>query len=115
MRRVTTAEEREWLYAAKRLGDRCAGCGRPLGVDEPIYMEYFMATRRVPAEAPVGIECASAAFLEELSGRAAQRCVGCGRGMYYRSARSTRHQAICSKRCTWRIGSAAARRARGRG
>jgi hypothetical protein len=101
-RRVETEAQRERLYTAKRLGDRCAACGRPLGVDEPIYIEYFMATRRIPAEAPVGVECASAAFLEGLRGREPERCVGCGRGVYYRSDRSTRRRATCSRRCATR-------------
>ena len=81
VRRVTTEEQRERLYTAKRLGEHCAACGRPLGVDEPSYVELFMVTRRVPAEAPVGAECASTAFLEELGWRAPERCIGCGRGL----------------------------------
>jgi hypothetical protein len=106
MRRVTTEEERERLSAARRQGDRCAGCGRPLSVDEPVYIEYFMVTRMTPAEAPVGAECASAIILERAAGAEPERCVWCGRGVYYPVARSTRHRALCSRRCASRANAA---------
>lgn len=109
VRRATTEEQRKWLYAAKRLGERCAACARPLSVDEPVYMESFIVTRRIPAEAPVGAECASAAFLEGLGGWGPERCVGCDRPIYYRAVRWNRRRAICSKRCAARA--AYARRA----
>jgi len=113
VRRLTTEEERERLYAARRSGGLCSACGRVLSQDEPVYIERFVVgTRRLlgtdmssyelHAWAPVGAECASSAFLAQMYGRDPERCAGCGRGVYYRLTRSKRHRAHCSRRCSRR-------------
>jgi hypothetical protein len=108
--RVTTEEDRERLHAARRTGRLCAACGRTLGDGETAYLERFLVGARAlsgsqvvtyasDVYAPVGAECASSAFLEQTAGTEPERCAGCGRGVYYRSIRPTRRQALCSKRC----------------
>jgi len=109
--RVVTEEQRERLRAARRSGGMCAACGKTLGDDEVAYLERFLLGVRVlsgshvvtyasDAYAPVGAECASAAFLEQTAGTEPERCARCGRGMYDQRRRSPRRQAFCSKRCT---------------
>ena len=111
--RVVTEEQRERLRAARRTGGMCAACGKTLGDDEVAYLERFLLGARVlsgshvvtyasDAYAPVGAECASAAFLEQTAGTEPERCAGCGRGVHYRAVRPTRRQALCSKRCVAR-------------
>src|SRR5215217_6115541 len=80
---VTTDEQRAWLSAARRCGERCAACGRPLAADEPVYVEHFMLTLMVPVEASIGAECASSGLLAETGGRDPERCAGCCRPIYY--------------------------------
>jgi hypothetical protein len=100
--RLTTEEQRERLHLARRQGGPCAACGRVLGDDEAVYIERF-ADRRSWVTAPVGVECASPELLEQTKGQQPERCAGCGRGVYYRSARSIRHQALCSRVCGARV------------
>jgi hypothetical protein len=100
---LTTEEQRERFHLARKRGGRCGACGRPLDPDEAVYIERFevgpLIGRRVSATAPVGAECASRGFLEEMEGQNPERCAGCGRGVYYRTASSRRRQALCSRDC----------------
>lgn len=96
--RIETEEERERLHAARYQAGICAACGRWLGADATVYMERFAVVRSY-LSAPVGEECASPELLAWTAGAAPERCVGCGRGIHYRMNLSTRHQALCSKRC----------------
>jgi hypothetical protein len=116
-RRVVTEEQRDRMYAARRQGGMCAWCGKALGADETLYIERFLIGNRrlygsdtvvhaTDAYAPVGAECASPELLERTAGTEPERCAMCGRGVYYRLSRATRHQAACSKRCATRAASA---------
>jgi hypothetical protein len=116
-RRVVTEEQRERMYAARSRGGICAWCGKVLGADETVYLDRFLVGTRLlrgsnvaihatEAQAPVGAECASSDLLERTDGTEPERCAMCGRGVYYRLSRATRHQAACSKRCATRAASA---------
>ena len=96
--RIETEDERERLHAARRDAEMCAACGRRLGADETIYLERFAVVRSY-LFAPVGEECASHELLAWTAGAEPERCAGCGRGIHYRMNLSTRHRALCSKRC----------------
>jgi hypothetical protein len=100
-RYLETEEQRERFHEARRSGGLCAACGRPLGPDEPVYIEVFTGYGRT-VKGPVGTECASDKFLDDTHGCDPERCVGCGRSMYYRVAHARRQQAVCSVRCRGR-------------
>jgi hypothetical protein len=108
---IVTDDDRRRVHAARRDAGVCGACGRTLGVMETVYVERF-ETVRSRLSAPVGKECASHELLASTGGAEPERCVGCGRGVYYRLEYPSRRQATCSKRCTNRA--AAARAARGR-
>src|SRR4051812_29862816 len=116
---IETEEQRDRLYEARRRGEICAGCGRALGEHESVYWERFEITGSYTssATAPVGAECASPELLQQMAGTEPERCASCGRGVFYRGQhRSTRRQAICSRRCSSRAASARqAARAKGEG
>jgi hypothetical protein len=89
--RVTTDEQRQRLYTANVHGGLCFGCGRALAPGEPVYIERVDVERKPLAapgarwtqrasrrDAPLGAECASAAFLAETQGHPPEECVGCG-------------------------------------
>ena len=112
-RRLVTEEGRERLRLAKRQGNLCAACGRTLDADEPAYIEQLtfdkgnLRDRRALAQAasvqaPVGIECASPEWLRQIEGQDPERCMGCGRGVYYRVASPRRQRTLCSLRCASR-------------
>ena len=112
---------RALIYAARARGELCAGCGRALAADEPVWIERFVtgmmaAGRRRPSpsrtQAPVGAECASAAFRAATEGTEPERCAGCGRGVYYPVADTRRRTPTCSKRCSARASVARGREAR---
>ena len=72
VRRLTTDEERERLYAARHRGGMCAVCGRALNDGEPVFWEQF-AVGRVGGithrpQAPVASECASSWLRQEKEG-----------------------------------------------
>jgi hypothetical protein len=102
VRSLTTEEDRERFHAARRIGGLCAACGRALAPDEPVYVERF-ATGMSYVHGPVGVECASSELLERTRGWEPERCVGCGRAMYYRAVGPRRVRAICSRRCVSRV------------
>ena len=121
---ITTEEQRERLYAARRTGQACAACGRPLDPGEVVYHERFrlapvmLRTGKVlittsVARGPVGMECASPELLAWRVGTEPVRCAGCGRGVYYGTQRPGRQRALCSTRCAGRA-SAAKRHAKER-
>ncbi len=106
-RRVLTEEELGRVQAAKRDAGMCAGCGRALVGGETVWMERLATRligwrRRSPIlnQAPVGAECASAMFLAATEGVEPERCVTCGRGVYYQTVPGRRRQrATCSRMC----------------
>ena len=116
LRRLTTEEQREQLYTARRRGGMCAGCGRVLSAAETVYIERFeigpMAGYGTVARAAVGGECASPELLHQVAGQEPERCAGCGRGVYYRVASTKRRQALCSRYCRALV---TAKRKRGEG
>ena len=76
-RRVLTEEARTRLFAARHAGGLCAGCGRALAADEPVWWARF-ALRGAYGwisyqSGPVGRECASPAFLQETAGQEPER------------------------------------------
>ena len=116
-RRALTEEERARLFAARARGGLCAGCGRALADDEPVWW-VRLALRGMYGwisyhRGPVGRECAPPEALRATDGRAPARCVGCGRGVYYRVEHALRHVPACSKRCAGRYQNARAREAGG--
>ena len=120
--RLTTDEQRAWFYAAQDRGGVCAACGRALAEGEPVYIERVLVDRKPLAapgvrwsarpayrDAPLGAECASPGFLARARGWEPERCVGCGRPVYYAVAREGRRRATCSHRCAPRAGPAGGR------
>jgi hypothetical protein len=108
---VTTEEQRERLHTARKNGGQCAGCGRALAADEPVYIEQFtileqstISGRRTSvARAPVGVECAAPEFLQETEDADPEQCAGCGRPVYYHGRRKNRHRALCARPCANRV------------
>ena len=103
VRRLMTEEQRQRLFLARRRGGLCAACGRVLSDKEAVYIEQFRDDRGILVTAPVGVECASPAFLDDTQGQEPERCAGCGRGVYYRVANTRRARALCSRYCAARI------------
>ena len=112
--RIETEEDRERLFSARRRGEICGACARPLGPEETVYLERFRTGSSALA-GPVGRECASRAMLERTAGTEPERCAGCGRGVYYRPGLRERIQARCSRRCAERAVYARRRAERGEG
>ena len=103
--RIRTEEDRERLHAARYDAGICAACGRPLGTGETVYLERFVVVGS-HLWGPVGRECTSPEMLARTDGTEPERCVTCGRGVYYRPSGRRRGQATCSRRCAGRAGSA---------
>ena len=107
VRRITTEEQLEQFHLARKGGGQCIACGRALANGEAVYIEQFdirwLTGRGASATAPVGAECASRGFLEEMAGQEPERCAGCGRGVYYRQPSTRRRQALCSRACGARV------------
>jgi hypothetical protein len=102
-----TEEERARINAARRAGGVCAGCGRALAPDEPVWLEKAKIGRSSQGKAlwwwvPVGRECATPATLLATEQVVPESCVGCGRGVYQLSGHGLRRATACSKRCTSR-------------
>ena len=115
VRRVLTEEERARVHAAKARGETCAGCGRALAPDEPVWWESFAAAdrgARARLWAPVGRECASPELLRETMGTEPGWCRACGRGVYSRAISRGRDPVLCSRLCRQRYAAARARRGR---
>ncbi len=116
-RRVLTEEERARIQEAKRSGRLCALCGRGIDEGETVWLEWIAIHGEYGGvsrwRAPVGAECASPAFRTATEGEQPERCAGCGRGVYYRTADPRRRRATCSKRCADRYQVARRKEARG--
>ena len=102
--RVLSEAERARALEARRRGGLCAGCGRRLAPDEPVWLAWFAVGVPYGGQTrwwmPVGAECASAAFRAATDGAAPERCAGCGRGVYYeRGMTGRRRRALCSRAC----------------
>jgi hypothetical protein len=104
-RHIVTDEQQQRLHDARRTGDLCAGCGRDLTVDEPVWQEGFTRPGMGAAMylAPVGVECVSPSFLALTRDVEPERCAGCGRGVHYLpdapQPGRARIRAVCSRRC----------------
>ena len=96
--RITTAEDRDRLHAARRRAESCGACGRPLAPTETVYIERF-STGGSSLQGPVGRECASHGVLARTGQVEPERCVWCGRGVYYGVEHANRRQVACSQRC----------------
>jgi hypothetical protein len=117
LRELTTEEQRERFYLARKQGGQCVACGRTLGVAETVYTERFeigpAAGYGNIARAAVGVECASLGYVDEMEGHEPERCAGCGRGVYYQVASTRRQQALCSRACGARAQAAKRSKAEG--
>ena len=113
-RPVLTEDERARIQAARRNGDTCAGCGRALGPDEPVWVVRFdvYGDGWNCWRGPVAEECAPAEVRGATEGVAPEACAGCGRRVYYQAEHSQRRVATCSKRCRSRYRMVRAREAR---
>ena len=106
--RPLTEEEVARIYEARKSGGLCGLCGRALAAGETVWMERLVVGTwwkyRSPtySVAPVGAECASAAFRASTAGIEPEPCVTCGRGVHYRSRHHRRLRATCSGRCAGR-------------
>ncbi len=104
--RLLTEEERACIHAARARGGLCALCGRELVEGETIWMER-LAVRdehggRAIWQVPVGAECIAPETLRDTCRTEPERCVGCGRPVYYTGAAYGRRVASCSRRCARR-------------
>jgi hypothetical protein len=117
VRQMKTHEQRALLGLAKRRGGLCGACGRTLGPEDAVWFERFWVGMRLfrdPTckdaqvfwEAPVGIECASPAFVARMEGAEPEVCGGCGRGIHVDVERENRGPACCSMRCRARVNKA---------
>jgi hypothetical protein len=108
---------RALIHVARRDGRLCAGCGRALADDEPVWWARFAlwgAYGWVSHRwAPVGRECARPEALRATADQEPARCAGCGRRVYYQALHALRRVPACSKRCAGRYQMARAREARG--
>ena len=79
----------------------CGWCGKLLAADELVWIEQVdvYATGAGRWLVPVGAECASPDFRAGSEGKEPERCFGCERGVYYRTARRGRRLTLCSRRC----------------
>ena len=98
---IETEEQRERRHAARRQGGMCAACGRALGAGDAVYIERFRIVGTF-GYAPVGQECATSELLMRTAGVELERCVGCGRGVYYGTPGAARTRPLCSQRCAYR-------------
>ena len=120
-RRVRADDEderrRARIHAARHDGGLCAGCGRALAADEPVWWESFTAAdrgARARLWAPVGRECASPELLRATAGKEPAWCRACGRGVYRRAASRAQDRVLCSRLCRQRYAAARAKEARSR-
>ena len=115
-RQVLAEEERARIQVATRRGGLCAGCGRTLADDEPVWWATFVLSgvygRRVRRWVPVGRECAPPEVLRATEGREPEPCIGCGRAIHYGATTRRGQLAACSRRCRNRQHSARARERR---
>jgi hypothetical protein len=103
--RIVTEQDRARLFSARHDAGICGGCGRTLDAGETVYLERFMVVRTY-RWGPVGRECASPELLAVAEGTEPERCVWCGRGVYYGTSTRRRRQAICCRQCEGRAGNA---------
>jgi hypothetical protein len=100
---IATEKQRERFHTVRKRGGQCAACGRKLSPGEPVYIEQFEFSsgsgHATTASGPVGGECVSRGFAEEVEDCEPERCAGCGRGVYYRVMRTNRRRAACSRAC----------------
>ena len=91
------------LHAARTSGGLCAGCGRALGPDEPVWWAPFALIgaygRPSRRWGPVGRECAPPDLVCATEAEGPEACLGCGRGICYGAASRPRDRALCSGRC----------------
>ena len=108
---------RALIHVARRDGGLCAGCGRALADDEPVWWARFALCGAYGwvshRWAPVGRECARPEALRATADQEPARCAGCGRRVYYQALHALRRVPACSKRCAGRYQMARAREARG--
>lgn len=94
---------RAMIHAARRFGELCAGCGRTLADDEPVWWASFALRgvygRLSHRRGPVGRECAPTELLRETEAEGTEACAGCGRGVHYGAADRPRDLAVCSRWC----------------
>ena len=102
-RGLPTEEERVRMHMAARTGGICAGCGRALVADEPVWRVSRVAWvhrggRSMSWVIPVAVECVPAEVRGENGGQEPERCGSCGRPVYQRpSAQGV--QPFCCTRC----------------
>jgi hypothetical protein len=105
--RVLTEGDFARIHAARNRGGICAVCGESLPRGVPVWVERRVVYTDLGGQTwwwvPVGVECVSADFRRETTGKEPEQCAGCGRGMYY-AARSPgrRLLASCSRHCAVR-------------
>ena len=102
-RRPMTAEERARIHAARSRGGLCAACGRELVDGETVWIERLMVRGEYGDvsywHVPVGAECIAAETVSATCKLEPERCVGCGRGVYYRASSGRRRRTLCSRAC----------------
>ncbi len=112
--RLLTEEERARIHATRARGGRCALCGRELVEGETIWLER-LAVRderggRATWQVPVGAERIAPETLRDTCRTEPERCLGCGRGVYYLRSDHRRRGASCSRACGRRYRTTRAKR-----
>ena len=102
--RPLTKEERARMHIAARAGGICAGCGRALVADEPVWRVRRAAwtrARGAPVSwiVPLAAECVPPEVGRENAAWEPAPCGGCGRPVYERASGASGPQPFCCTRC----------------
>jgi hypothetical protein len=104
--RAPTEEERARMHAAARAGGICAGCGRALVADEPVWrvrrvVRPVGAGGSVSWIVPLAAECVPPEMEPENAGWEPAPCGGCGRPVYQRGSGDSGPRPFCCTRCRY--------------
>ena len=113
LRWVRTEVQLARMHEARAHGVRCGWCGRSFQDGEPVIIEQFRTgekrrirdgalTHRTISLAPVGLECASPEFLQQMDRLTPDICADCRRPVYYRRPHWRQRDPGCSRRCSRR-------------
>ena len=102
-RQPLSDEERVGIQVARTRGGVCVVCGRGLGADEPVWIRrlhlLFERGQAVTWRVPAGLECVAPEMRRATERTVPERCITCGRGVYYEADARRRGRVFCSRAC----------------